>query len=563
MSLALTIALAGLAMPSKTAAAPGYAVVDGRQIFEPVYFTDVTPRTASDMLFEVPGFAVTRSGGGRGIGQGGTNVLINGQRITGKGTGPVDLLQRTPATAVERIEIVDAAALGIPGLTGQVADVYLSPSGLTGNWRYRTIFRKALEPDLGNAAVSLSGQSGPFVFTLGAENDSARRGNQGPETVTTADGSVVEERFEDGQFYTDRPSLTGALNWTRENGDIANLAVSRGWAVVSSDERRESFPVNGIPSVIDSGRKEAEHSGEVSADYAANLLGGRMKLIGLASYEHSPIDNIVVARGADGRFEGGYFDQVIDESERIGRAEFVWQALGGTMEAAAEGAFNVLRSTDEGGEIGADGIRVRTSASAVRVEEARGQASLALARPIGPFDVQLSIGAEVSEISQPGSATPSRRLLRPRGFVSAAYDWDTATDLRFRVERRVGQLNFFDFVSSVDLTDGTESCGNPAIVPQQSWFAESELVRRFGPTTQVTMSVYGETITDRVDRIALTCGADGPGNVDEASRYGGSARGTVALDALLSGLELDFDLRAQESSLEDPFTGARRAFGGD
>ena len=572
------IALAGLvaqadapqadaeARPGPASSAPGYSVVGGRQVYEPAYFADITPRTASDMLFEVPGFVVTETGEGRGLGQGGTNVLINGARITGKGTGPVELLRRTPAASVLRIEVVDAASLGIPGLTGQVADVYLAAQGLTGNWAWRPTFREALEPDLANAAVSVSGQAGPVTYTLGVENDGFRRGNRGPERLLGPTGLVLEERLEDAQFTGERPAVTGAIVWNRENGDLANFAASYEWFVLSIDERRESRLPDGARAFLESGTKEDERNGELSGDYATDALGGRLKLIGLVSFEHSPRTNAFTVQGTvqgpDG-FEGGYFDQTVDEGERIGRAEMVWGTLGGTLELAAEGAFNFLEAEDEGGTLLADGTRVPASASAVRVEELRGQSSLALSRPLGPLDTQASLGVEVSEISQPGSDNPPRSFVRPKGFLSAAYEANEDTDLRLRLERRVGQLDFFDFVSSVDLVNDQASCGNPDIVPQQSWYLEGQVVRRFGAETQVTLTAYGEAITDRVDRVPLPCGADGPGNIDSASAYGASAQGSVGLDRVWSGVEVDFTLRAQESRLDDPFDGRPRAFGRD
>ena len=61
----------------------------------------------------------------RGLGQATENVLINGERIANKSGGAVDELRRTAASNVDRIEIVDAASLGIAGLSGQVANVIL------------------------------------------------------------------------------------------------------------------------------------------------------------------------------------------------------------------------------------------------------------------------------------------------------------------------------------------------------------------------------------------------------------------------------------------------------
>ena len=294
--LGLMTALAGAAAQEPSAS--GVTTVEGRQVYAPAYFDEIAPQTAADMLFEIPGFTVRGGGGGRGLGQGGTNVLIDGERVSGKGTGPVDILQRTPASSVLRIEVVDAAALGIPGLTGQVADVYLAQEGLTGNWRLSPTFRESLEPALWDGAVSLSGERDGVSFTVGLENQSFRRGNQGPETVRDAGGILTERRFEDGQFYGDRTTGTLALAWDRDNGHDASLNASYGVFFFERDSRRDSLFPDGTRVTLDSGAAEDEWEAEVSGDYALNALGGRLKIIALQSLEHSPI--IRFATSTDG-----------------------------------------------------------------------------------------------------------------------------------------------------------------------------------------------------------------------------------------------------------------------
>ena len=547
------------------ASASGVEAVDGRQVYRPAYFDEIVPQTAADMLFEVPGFTVRGGGGGRGLGQGGTNVLINGERVSGKGTGPVDILRRTPAASVLRIEVVDAAALGIPGLTGQVADVYVEQGGLTGNWRWSPTFRENLKPAIWDGAVSLSGERGGVSFTLGLENQSFRRGNQGPETVRTPDGLLTERRFEDGQFYGDRTTGTLALAWDRDNGHDANLNASYGVFFFERDSRRDSIFPDGRRVTLDSGGAEDEWEAEVSGDYALDALGGRLKVIALQSFEHSPIVRFATSRVGDASLGGSFFDQVIDEGESILRAEQGWaRESGATWELAAEGAFNFLESEDAFGGIAPDGTRTGSSGAPVRVEELRGQASLAHGRAIGPLDAQASLGIEASEISQPGGGQPPKTLIRPFGFVSAAMAAGEDTDVRFRLERRVGQLNFFDFVSSVNLVDGVATAGNPDIVPQQSWFVQAEAEHRFGPETQVTLRAFYEAIEDRVETVPLPSGGDGPGNVEEASRYGASLTGTLALEPFgLDGGEVDFAGAARESEIIDPVTGVRRGLGGE
>ena len=48
------------------------------------YFDQYAPATAFEMIVRIPGFNLSGANFGRGLGQGGANVLINGERLTGK-----------------------------------------------------------------------------------------------------------------------------------------------------------------------------------------------------------------------------------------------------------------------------------------------------------------------------------------------------------------------------------------------------------------------------------------------------------------------------------------------
>ena len=123
--------LAGAMMPAVAAAqTPASAAATTKRVYAPADFARFAPKTAYDMLAQVPSFTIrTTDNSQRGLGQAQENVVINGERIANKSGGAVDQLKRTSATAVERIEIVDAASLGIAGLSGQVANVILKATG--------------------------------------------------------------------------------------------------------------------------------------------------------------------------------------------------------------------------------------------------------------------------------------------------------------------------------------------------------------------------------------------------------------------------------------------------
>ena len=178
-------ALAQATGPSDPAVAPpphAVAVTPEKRVYTLADFARFAPKSAYDMLVQVPGFTIrTVDTSVRGLGQASENVLINGQRINNK-TGAVDQLQRTPASNVVRIEIEDAASLGIAGLTGQVADVILNKTQHgSGQFDYRANARAHFtKPELLGGSVSYSGTEGPVDYTLSVKNVYGRGGIGGP-----------------------------------------------------------------------------------------------------------------------------------------------------------------------------------------------------------------------------------------------------------------------------------------------------------------------------------------------------------------------------------------------
>ena len=93
------------------------------------------------MLIQVPSFQIRDNENLRGLGQATGNVLFNGERPSNKGDDMYTQLSRIPAGNVERIEIVDGATLGIPGLTGRVANVVVRSNRVQGHFRWDPQFR--------------------------------------------------------------------------------------------------------------------------------------------------------------------------------------------------------------------------------------------------------------------------------------------------------------------------------------------------------------------------------------------------------------------------------------
>ena len=102
--------------------------------------------------------------------------------------------------------------------------------------------------------------------------------------------------------------------------------------------------------------------------------------------------------------------------------------------------------------------------------------------------LQVSLGAEYSELTQSGDNTNAREFTRPKGFVSLSWQADPKLKLTARLDREVGQLDFFDFVSSVNLNADNGNSGNSEIVPQQAWKWSLQAEKDFGAWGAATLN---------------------------------------------------------------------------
>lgn len=539
------------------------------QVFTPIDFTQFAPRTALDMVSQIPGFSISGGDGGRGFGQASQNVLINGQRISSKSTSSTDALSRIPAQNVIQIELVEGASLDIPGLNGQVVNVTTRATGLSGTWTYRARFRENLPPALDWFEVALNGAVGNINWTLGVESEPGRGTNSGRENIFDGARNLTEYREEEATFINSSPSITGALTWTRDNGDIANLNGRYAIFEFNEQEHSNSFMPDGTPlrqTVFQFA--EDEWNSEISGDYETGFGPGRLKFIGLQRNEHSPTRARFFGGAVDGSESiESIFDRTVDESESILRGEYSWQTTETSdWQVSLEGAFNSLESEASlfEGEFQEPLAQITLGTPFVKVEEERAEAFVTHGRQLSEnVRLQASVGVEQSEITSDGATGQTRKFTRPKGSIAATWEANEQLTLNATLERRVGQLDFFDFVSNVDLNQGDNQTGNVDIVPEQSWRLEVQAERDFGAWGALTATVFNEEIEDIADQIPIGTG-EGPGNLHRASRSGIELEGTFQFDKLgWEGAQLTYEAEYNFSDVDDPLTGISRRLNGE
>jgi len=551
---------------SQSALTPAFAQTI-QDTFEPEFFAQYAPRTAIEMVERIPGFQLQGADDRRGLGQGGANVLVNGERLTGK-TDVGAQLSRIVAENVVRIEIRDGATLDIPGLSGQVANIITKTTKQTGTWSWTPEFRDRQRVNFNHVHLTVSGKTGNLSYTAELRNEANRSGDWGPETLTAADGTVFEIRDEIGRNNFDGPGAVLDLNWAPKEGHTGNLNLEYNKqnyvGYTRSSRRAQTERGRDLETVFIGG--EDEWNAKVGADYEFPVGPGKLKAIGYYRFERSPTRSTFSVFALDGEQQSGsIFDRLADEAEAIARTEYSWAPKDGRdWTFGIEGAFNMLDIESELQELqNGSFVDVALDGATSRVEERRAEATLTHSRKLSPkWDLQLSGGVEYSKLEQTGGL--SRDFVRPKGFLLATYKPKENTSWRLKLERKVGQLSFFDFISSVDIVDNIDRTGNVNLVPEQSWFAGLEYDRDFGQGVTINLNPYVSFISDLVDRIPIGDDGDAVGNIDNAIQYGVDFNTSIKGDRWgWTGTLFDLDVQWRDSSVDDPLTGVPRPLSRD
>jgi outer membrane receptor for ferrienterochelin and colicins len=541
-------------------------VIEGRQVYTPADFIRFAPRNAYDMLRQVPAFQLRENDQRRGLGQATGNILIDGKRPANKSDELETQLSRIPAANVVRIEIVDGSTLDIPGLVGQVANIVVKADDFSGQFTWQPEFRAHYaDPLATKGEVSVTGRAGAVAYEVGFSNlDASRSAAGGPTLIYNANGTIRETRDDVWSENLDAPKAAAKLTIDGPGDSLAHLNGHYQFRRVRFDERglREG------PLLVDRLRtvatREDTWNAEIGGDYEFGLGPGRLTLIGLYRRSHEPFEQTVITRFADGSpATGDRFSQTGEISEKIARGEYTWKLFGGDWQLAGEAAFNSLDNVAESAILSPAGEFVVSPfpGGTGKVSEDRYDGSLSFGRAITPtLSVQLIAAAEYSTIRQSGVGGLTRKFFRPKGQVSLAWKPSSDFDISAKLQRRVGQLSFYDFLGRVFLDNDNENAGNASLVPQQDWTIEIEANKVLGPWGSTKVRLIRRYVTDYVTIVPVP-GGESIGNVPKALAEALDWTGTLQGEPLgWKGAKLDFRLLLQRAELDDPFTGMSRSY---
>ena len=569
MTQTKTILLATTAALAFAAAAPAFAETaptaprqtaqagdQGVLVFTPDFFKDARPNTALDMVNRVPGFSVNDGDGARGFEGAVGNILINGSRPASKNDTGSNVLGRTIASQVERIELVRG---GAPGIDMQgysvVANVILKTTSsrehvLTAN---ASLFEGG--QDLFGGSYQFTAREGDRTWgvTLSDGISSSDSNGAGPVLRVDANGNVLR----DEQYYNDgygggnairgnfsTPLMGGKIDLTARYGinDWHNISLQ-----TAPDVLRENL------------YDEDGHSGEFGVVYT-RPLSEKLKLETRFIHEFGDFDSVSTSRTRLGAVDSPeqLFNADGNSSETILRALVRYERSPSMdFEGGGEIAYNMLE-VQQAYTVG--GVDVPLPSASVTVEETRGELFGKATWRINPkWTLESGLRLESSTISQSGDASQEKSFFFAKPRVLATWTPMANSQVRLRFERTVGQLDFGDFAASAEFADENVFGGNVNLSPESRWVSEVTFEKRFWGEGIISLGLRHDEITDVIDVIPLDGGLAAVGNIGDGSLDQLAVNLTIPTDKLgVSGGKFGFRNTWNKTEVTDPTTGETR-----
>lgn len=558
-----------LAAPLQAAAAIAGASGDTPLRYAADWYQSFAPRTALDMVRQTPGFTLDEGAVRRGLSGAVGNLLVDGRRPSAKEQTLEEILQRIPAAQVQGIEILRGAQTA-GDASGQAVLLNVIRTPFTGQGVGSMGFEYAQQHrPMPNGWMAWTGRAHAIDYAVGASTYSLRRELPGTRELTDAAGNSTGTRRDTsprdfGEYTVNgeaalelgggRLRMTGQAHYERYHED----------SVIDTYDTAE-IPVGSNFNPYTESRRSAEFGGHFDREVGAWNLSSIL----LLTRGRFASDVTSTSSDATGVPVYQYAQQLErDSGESILRGTLA-RDLGSSqrLELGVEGALNtldaVLAATQD---FGGGTVPVDVPNSNVLIEEKRAEAFVnhswrlderwsldwRLAGEFSRLDFSgQDLSEDIDQVVKLAYAKPSVQLTRSFG---------KSNQLRARVYRDVGQLEFNDFVSSLSLADERVEGGNPDLKPQTSWDAELAADLRLGADIALTLAAFHRWVSDTADFVPVGPPdqlVDAPGNIGDGRIYGLHVTARAPLK-VLRGASLTFDGTRQDSRVTDPLTGETR-----
>ena len=577
-----------LGVPYVCAQAPETAS-DATVTYPAEYFAQFNPYSVNDMLQRIPGISLARSGsrsqnrgGGRGLGAGGEQVLINGRRIAGKSNEGDSQLSRIPASEVRYVEIIRGTSgeLDVRGGT-QVINVVLNEALSSVSVAYEVNMDRALDGTLiPGGKISATGQYAALNYFLSAEREPRYDFRDGFESALNRYGDLAETVNRDETTDGWPISLTANFGYEFSPTDTANLNFSWTGNDVEYDTERviTRYQSDAVASrIFERDTQPSKSTGfEVGGDYMHVFgNGSRWKTIAIVNEKENEFERsrFKVDPSASSETKDLYLFNYEKYRERILRSSYVFNlSQGQSVEAGIERAQTVVDTslrlgllTGAAADARFGGLTPMTN-SLGSVEEIRLEYFTIHNWSMNDrMTLETTLLVEDSSISQSGTLANSRDFSFFRPKMDYRFDITPSVQFRGIVQKIVNQLSFRDFTAGVDQRDDEQNSfeGNSDIRQMSWWNYEANLEYRLpNDAGVINTQLYYQTVFDIIDNVDVS--RDGEilsarGNTGDGRRYGINLNNSLRLGFLNQpNMLLTAGLSVEEATHYDSIRGEDR-----
>ena len=343
----------------------------GVLVFTPAFFLAQQPNTALDMVNRVPGFDLDDGTGARGFEGAVGNVLIGNARPASKNDTGSNVLSRTPARQVERIELIRGGAPGIDmqGFSVVVNVILKKETSRQSILTWNTTQFEGSGQDLYGGSYQFTARSGDRSWGVTLSDGVSMSDSNGPGRLIRRDasGHVLRDELTDTDGYGGGNSIRGTYAGPLAGGKV-DLTARYGindWQGYNTSRSATAFRES-----LDS---EDSDSGEFGVTWE-RPLNDRFKLETRLMHEFGSWDGVstynVLNNGVDAPEQ--IFAYSGERSETILRALVRHERSPKlTIETGGEIAYN-MRQADQAYTEG--GAPIPLPSASVKVEETRGEA---------------------------------------------------------------------------------------------------------------------------------------------------------------------------------------------
>ena len=579
------IAIMGGLFSQNLSGQPDQPIISADQstvVYPASYFDGFYPVSANDMLNRIPGINLALRGGssGRGLGAGEGEVLINGQRTTGKNNEGRDQLNRITANQVDYIEIIRGTSENVDIRSGgQVVNVVLLESSSRSSTTIETETRRARNGTFDSGGqVSVAGTRKNVDYIVNFQADPGYRYWDSDEFTYDRDDNLIgtekQEVHRDETEYSGNVNL--GFNMNKSVFKVNGLFEERGDSPTDRERIISDFSA-GTVRVQDDQQSTTRKNWEVGGDYEYETNSdSRFRVLFIVNDRNSTYDRIRYDVANEELEPNLFLDRLTRDRERIVRTSFIRNlSRNQGIELGAEGA-QTIRDSDLRMGLNTPGEPNPNYGNLVPVSIDNSKSTVQELR-YEPFTIhnwqindRMSLESrllyETSTIEQKGDVSRERSFSFIKPKIDYRYNLTQSFQVRLEIERDISQLSFSDFSASVDSNDEEKNtfAGNPEIVQEKLWRYDLNLEYRLPNDLGVINSqIYYRDAEDHIDRIDVSPSPDdlrsARGNIGDGKWYGVSFDISAKLDPLkIQNALFTTRLRIRDSEFTDPFLGIKR-----